>query len=225
MIESKVIIKSHINNETKKIFSSVMKSDVKDTNMLIMENFDKYKHLLNTKPIIEYYKLLQKCNPEMDIIGKIKLKRNDTYVTGYYCEFPFYKRKWVVSLLNEIKKDYNEYWNHTCSNCNLLVNADYYLCLVCESYLCDNCNIINSTKFAKLCYKSCDMEHKLIIVYTKNAANIKKEGKKSYPWYYKLYYHYSLDNKEIITVLDSIYYLSILSIIMIEFYGFYIIFN
>lgn len=226
MIESKVVIKRYIKNEIQKLLSSVMKSDVKDTNILIMENFDKYNHLLNTKAIVEYHKIMQYCNPYLDIIGKIRIRRNANYTTGYYCEFPFYKRKWIVSLLNEIKKNYNTYWNEVCSNCNLLIlDVNYYLCLICESYLCENCNIINSSKMANLCYKSNDMNHKLIMVYTKNNTVSKIEGKRDYPWYYKLYYHHSLDHSEIIKILDSIYYISIVSIIIIEFYGFYIIFN
>lgn len=226
IIESKVIIQNHIDTEIKTLLSSVMKSNVKDTNILIMENFDKYKNLLNTKPIIEYHKILQKCNPDIDMFGKIKLKRNDNYITDNYCEFPFYKRKWVISLLNEIKKNYNTYWNHTCSNCNLLMDTNYYLCLVCNSYLCESCNIINNSKSLKLCYLSTDMDHKTITIYTKdNNKIIKKETKPEYPWYYKLYYHHNLDNTQIISVLDTIYYLSIISIFIIEFYGFYVIFS
>jgi len=225
IIECRNIVKKNIHTELKKLLSSVMKSDVKDTNMLIMENFDKYNHLLNTKTIVEQHKILQMCNPELDIIGKIKAKRNANYKTGYYCEFPFYKRKWVVSLLNEIKREYNTNWNNICSNCKLLIHVNYYVCLVCESYLCENCNDVNNSKIAKMCYNSSDMDHKLVMIYTKNNEGVKKESKRDYPWYYKLYYHHTLDNRQIITILDSIYYLSILSIIMIEFYGFYIIFN
>ena len=70
------------------------------------------------------------------------------------------------------------------------------------------------------------MDHKTILVYNNNNNKfITKENKVEYPCYYKLYYHYSMDNLQIISVLDTIYYLSIISIFVIEFYGFYIIFN
>ena len=234
MIESKHIIQKNIEKEIQLLISSFLKkeNENEDTNIFIMENFDKYKHLLNTNTIKEYYKILQNCYTDIDIIGKIYLKRNKDYVcdtnfeTRCHTQFPFYKRKWVLTLLNELKQNYNIYWNHKCIQCELLKEMNYYVCLICNTYLCETCNHLNTKKSLKLCYNSCDMDHKTILVYNNNNNKfITKENKVEYPCYYKLYYHYSMDNLQIISVLDTIYYLSIISIFVIEFYGFYIIFN
>ena len=252
MIEAKHIIQKNINKEIQLLMSSFLKKDDHDnndnnnnnnnyndndndddTNILIMENFDKYKHLLNTKTIKEYYNILQKCyNTDIDIIGKIDLKRNKDYVSSIshehtcHTKFPFYKRKWVLTLLNEMKKNSNLYWNHKCIHCDLLKETNYYLCLICNTHLCNDCNILNTKKSLKWCYNSSDMDHKTILVYNNyNNKFINKENKVEYPFCYKLYNHYIMDNIQIISVLDTIYYLSILSILMIEFYGFYIIFS
>ena len=251
MIEAKHIIQKNINKEIELLLSSFLKKDYNknennenenennenennenDTNVLIMENFDKYKHLLNTKTIKEYYNILQKCYTDINIIGKIDLKRNKDYVSSISAEhhtchvqFPFYKRKWVLTLLNEMKQNYNIHWNHKCNQCDLLKEMNYYLCLICNAHLCNECNILNTKKSLKWCYRSSDMDHKTILVYNHNNNKFNKENKVEYPFFYKLYNHYSMDNIQIISVLDTIYYLSILSILMIEFYGFYIIFS
>jgi hypothetical protein len=227
IIQAKNIINNNIDSEKKLLISSFIKNDdEEDNNILIMENFDKYKHLLNTNIIKEYYQVLQKIYPDIDIIGKLKLKRTENNITEYYCQFPFYKRKWVLTLLNELKQNYNIYWNHKCINCDLLKESNYYLCLICNSYLCESCNNLNTTKSLKLCYTSIDMDHKTINIYNnKIVKNKLVENKIEYPWYYKLYYHYTIDNIQIIYILDTIYYISIISILIIEFYGFYIIFT
>jgi len=126
-----------------------------------------------------------------------------------------------------MKQNYNIYWNHKCINCDLLRETNYYLCLVCNLYLCEQCDVLNTKKCLKTCYTSlADMDHKTIKVYRNNDNKfISKENKPVYSWYYKLYYHYNLDNLQIINILDTIYYLSIISIFIIEFYGFYIIFS
>jgi hypothetical protein len=226
MIEAKNIINNNINNEINLLLSSLKTEDdftKTDDSKIILENFDKYKKLLNTKKIVEYYRILQKINIDMDIIGKINIERNHNNNQEYFCEYPYYKRNWVLTLINEIKQNNNIYWNHKCSNCNILKDSDYYLCLLCRSYLCDNCNTLNSNKSLKFCYNSPDMDHKTINIYN-NVRSI-KDNKIEYPWYYKLYYHYVMDNNQIISILDAIYYLSIVSILIIEIYGFYIIFN
>jgi hypothetical protein len=158
IIEARDIIINKIDNEKNKLLSSFYKSEIEDINILIMENFDNLQHLLNTEYIVKYYRILQKCYPDIDIIGKIKVKRNNNNISEYNCKFPFYKRKWVLTLLNEIKKNYNIYWNHKCSNCNLLYDSNYYLCLLCGEYLCEPCNNLNTSKSLKLCYSSTDMD-------------------------------------------------------------------
>jgi hypothetical protein len=233
IIEAKQIIQRNMDNEVQLLLSSFMKKDneEEDVNILIMEEFDKYKHLLHTKTIAEYYKVIEKCYPDIGIIGKMKIKRikKDTMPVELSChaQFPFYKRKWVLTLLNEMKQNYNIYWNHKCINCDLLRETNYYLCLVCNLYLCEQCDVLNTKKCLKTCYTSlADMDHKTIKVYRNNNNKfISKENKPVYSWYYKLYYHYNLDNLQIINILDTIYYLSIISIFIIEFYGFYIIFS
>jgi hypothetical protein len=224
IIEARNTLINNINNEMKILISSITTNNEEDTNILIMENFDKYKKLLNTKSIIEYYKILQIIFPDINIIGKINMKRNNSIQNyEFNCYFPFYKRKWVLTLLNEMKNNYNINWNHKCINCKLLKESNYYLCLICNSYLCEDCDNLNTTKSLKLCYKSIDMDHKTINIYINNNKFI-KENKVEYPWYYKLYYHHTLENTEIIFILDIIYYISIISILIIEFYGFYIIY-
>ncbi len=229
MIEIKKNIQKNINNEVKLLLSSFMennndKDDYDDTNILIMENFEKYKKFLNTKTIIEYYKVMEKCNPDIDIIGKVNIKRHNDYVIDNrnMCGI---KQKWVLTLLNEIKQNYNMFWNHKCMNCDLLKDMNYYLCLVCNSYLCESCNILNTKHSLKSCYMSKYMDHKTICVYISNNANTIENNISTYPFYYKLFYHHELDNIQIINILDTIYYLSIISIFIIEFYGFYIIFT
>ena len=141
MIESKHIIQKNIEKEIQLLISSFLKkeNENEDTNIFIMENFDKYKHLLNTNTIKEYYKILQNCYTDIDIIGKIYLKRNKDYVcdTNFesrcHTQFPFYKRKWVLTLLNELKQNYNNYWNHKCIQCELLKEMNYYVCLICNT--------------------------------------------------------------------------------------------
>lgn len=233
IIEAKQILQRNMDNEVQLLLSSFMKKDneEEDVNILIMEDFDKYKHLLHTKTITEYYKVFEKCYPDIGIIGKMKIKRikKDIIPVELSChtQFPFYKRKWVLTLLNEMKQNYNIYWNHKCINCDLLRETNYYLCLVCNLYLCEHCDVLNTKKCLKTCYTSlADMDHKTIKVYRNNNNKfISKENKPVYSWYYKLYYHYNLDNLQIINILDTIYYLSIISIFIIEFYGFYIIFS
>jgi hypothetical protein len=242
MVEARKIIRRNIEKEVKCLLSSFIKIDYDgqedDVNRIMMEEFDKYKHLLNTKTIIEQYKVFEYCYSEMDTIGKLKLKRggnelaeNMQYQIQCQMQFPFYKRKWILTLLNELKQDYNMYWNHKCINCGMLKEMNYYLCLVCDRYLCEECEILNTRKSLKTCYTSAaDMDHKTIQVYQNSENNrfIRKEQgeqSQSQSWYYKLYYHYNMDNLQIISILDAIYYLSILSIFAIEFYGFYIIFS
>ena len=224
IIEARQIIKNNIESERKKLLSSFYKSEIDDVNLLIMENFDKTKHLLNTTQIIKYYKILEKCFPDFNIIGKIKLKRVVNNISECNYNFPFYKRKWVLTLLNEIRNDYNVHWNHKCANCDLLYDSNYYYCLLCYKYLCETCNSLNTIKTLKSCYESKDMDHKTISIYN-NTNSITKKNIMDYPWYYKIYNHHNLDNLQIIFILDTIYYISIISIFLIEFYGFYIIFN
>ena len=229
MIEAKKILQRNIDNDVQLLMSSFMKKDdEEDMNILIMENFDKHKPYLHTKMISDYYKIFEKCNPDIDIIGKIKIKRNkadDIEHILCHTQFPFYKRKWILTLLNEMKQNYNMYWNHKCVNCDLLREMNYYLCIVCRTHLCESCDGLNTKKSLKTCYTSvADMDHKTIQVYWNN--DNKFIGRDAdYSWYYRLFYHYNMDNLKIISILDTIYYLSILSIFMIEFYGFYIIFS
>jgi len=199
-----------------------------------MENFDNHKQYLHTKMISDYYKIIEKCNPDIDIIGKMKIKRIKKEIIpvelSCHTQFPFYKRKWILTLLSEMKQNYNMYWNHKCINCGLLREMNYYLCLVCDRYLCEECEVLNTRKLLKTCYTSeADMDHKTIQVYHQNRENngfiSKEQGEQSQSCYYKMYYHYNMDNLQIISILDAIYYLSILSIFAIEFYGFYIIFS
>ena len=237
IIETKKVIQKNIDNEITLLMSSFMKKDKnneedeEDMNILIMDNFDKHKPYLNTNMICEYYKIFEKCYPDIDIIGKMKIKRViENKDAPYKChtQFPFYKRKWVLTLLNEMKQNYNMYWNHKCINCDLLREMNYYLCLVCGYYLCESCDALNTKKCLKTCYTSdSDMDHKTIQVYKNNNNKFMNSDNKTadYSWYYKLYYHYNMGNLQIISILDTIYYLSILSIFIIEFYGFYIIFS
>jgi hypothetical protein len=94
------------------------KDDEEDMNILIMENFDKHKQYLHTKMISDYYKIIEKCNPDIDIIGKMKIKRIKKEIIpvelSCHTQFPFYKRKWILTLLSEMKQNYNMYWNHKC---------------------------------------------------------------------------------------------------------------
>lgn len=236
IIEARHMIQKNIHNEVKLLISSFIKEDDDDNNKILLENFDLYKNMLNTKTIVEYYKYFENCYADINAIGKINIKREKETIDHDHhlqcnMQFPFYKRKWILTLLNELKHDYNMYWNHKCINCGMLREMNYYLCLVCDKYLCEECEILNTRKSLKTCYISdADMDHKTIQVYQNNDNKkfIRKDQSdqsQSQSWYYKLYYHYNMDNLHIISILDAIYYLSILSIFAIEFYGFYIIFS
>jgi hypothetical protein len=232
MIEAKKVIQKNIDNDVTLLMSSFMKKDdEEDMNILIMENFDKHKQYLHTKMISDYYKIIEKCNPDIDIIGKMKIKRIKKEIIpvelSCHTQFPFYKRKWILTLLSEMKQNYNMYWNHKCINCDLLREMNYFLCIVCRTHLCESCDVLNTKKCLKTCYSSvADMDHKTIQVYWNNDNKfINTDKSADYSWYYRLFYHYNMDNLKIISILDTIYYISILSIFMIEFYGFYIIFS
>ena len=189
-----------------------------DGSVCNMDNFDKYKKYLNTRTIMEYYNVMEKSNINIDMIGKIKIN----------VERDLVRPNWVLALLHELKQNHNMYWNHSCAYCNTLNerNMNYYLCIVCRSYFCDTCNDMNTKHSLKTCYMTMYMDHKTILVYKPVAEikNKKENNTPTYPLYYKLFYHHELDNTQIISILDTIYYLSILSIFIIEFYGFYIIF-
>jgi hypothetical protein len=131
MIEAKNVIQKNIDNDVTLLMSSFMKKDdEEDMNILIMENFDKHKQYLHTKMISDYYKIIEKCNPDIDIIGKMKIKRIKKEIIpvelSCHTQFPFYKRKWILTLLNEMKQNYNMYWNHKCINCDLLREMNYF---------------------------------------------------------------------------------------------------
>jgi hypothetical protein len=239
MIELRKIMDKKIDTEVRTLVSRLSAghadadadADAAYDNICNMENFEKYKKYLNTRSIMEYYTVMEKCNLNIDIIGKIKInmdgeaQREETLVP---CLKWFGVSSWSFTLLNELKRNHNMYWNHPCAYCNTLNerNMNYYLCIICRSYFCETCNDMNTNHSLKTCYMTMYMDHKTIHVYKPSAEikNQKENNTPTYPLYYKLFYHHELDNTQIISILDTIYYLSILSIFMIEFYGFYIIF-
>lgn len=196
----------------------------------------------DNEKLIEYYNILNKTyshfiklndNKEYNCISalliqphirlKIKRQKNkDTscceYSYNYICDF--LKRDWTYGVISDLRKI--EGWNFPCSFCsNSDINLSYFRCIDCLKIYCKKCKIQDQLYD---CYESEDRIHKFIMIKKEENITINQSFDTfNIPICQQLSNISVLSNKHVIFYMDIIYYISMLTILAVEAYGFYMI--
>ena len=228
MILAREIINKKINDMINNLLKNIKndKDESEDSTLEENKKSNENENNDNNKEIILYYKILNMCYLDDIRLSNIKIKPLIENKEISCCEklynyiLSFCKREWTSKLLDEFKKNNNRIWNIECNYCkNINIKKAYYQCIKCKNIMCNKCKN-KENRFD--CYESKNRKHHLIVIKEETNEDIDDHFDTfNIPLCHQITDISVLNKNHVIYYLNIIYYMSIVSIILIEFYGFY----